>query len=135
MFLGWAMWLMGPLLLFFLTYALEIKMEITGEHVFTCFGSSVILIINCCLSSSLSAHLSWKLKWAFLIACRPLFVCPSTLAIFIFFSRTPGSISTKLDKKHKASFLRRFKLVQMDGHALFQGEIIASEISKIHWKY
>ena len=52
----------------------------------------------------LLAHLSWKLKWAFLIACCPSSVRPSvrllTFHIFIFFSRTTGPISTKLGTKH-----------------------------------
>ena len=50
----------------------------------------------------LLAHLSQRLKWAFLIN-----ICPSlssslllTFHIFIFFFRTTGPISTKLDTKH-----------------------------------
>ena len=42
------------------------------------------------------AHLSRRLKWAFLIACRPSSVCPYTFRILIFFSRANGPISTKL---------------------------------------
>ena len=30
-----------------------------------------------CVIECLLAHLSWKLKWAFLITCRPSSVCPS----------------------------------------------------------
>jgi hypothetical protein len=53
-------------------------------------------------------HLSWKLKWAFLIALRPsvcisvcLFLCPSVnFYIFDFSSRTTGSISTRLGTNH-----------------------------------
>ena len=44
------------------------------------------------------AHLSWKLKWAFLIAFHPSSVC--LFPIFDFFSRTTGPISTKLGTKH-----------------------------------
>ena len=56
-------------------------------------------------------HLSWKLQWAFLIACRPssvclsvrpsvhlsvcLYVCLSTFPIFDFLSRTTGQILTR----------------------------------------
>ena len=41
------------------------------------------------------AYLSWKLKWAFLMTCRPS-VCKLFTSNFIFFSRTTGPISTKL---------------------------------------
>ena len=50
----------------------------------------------------LLAQLSWKLKWAFLIACRQ-FVRLSVLKLFIFFiffSRITGPVSTKLGAKH-----------------------------------
>ena len=40
-------------------------------------------------------RLSRRLKWAFLIACRP-----SVRKLLIFFSRTTGPISTKLGTKH-----------------------------------
>jgi hypothetical protein len=48
------------------------------------------------------AHLSWKLKWAILIAFCPSSVRPSVCLsvnfyIFDFFSRTTGPILTKLD--------------------------------------
>ena len=60
------------------------------------------------------AHLSWKLKWAFLITCRPSSVCPSVrlyvgpsfclcvciLFLTFIFSRTTGPISTKLGEKY-----------------------------------
>ena len=56
------------------------------------------------------AHLSWKLMWAFLIACSCLSafwmsvspsVCPSVnFSHFMFFSRTTEPISTKLGTKH-----------------------------------
>ena len=53
--------------------------------------SSFFLFRKCFL-----AHLSRRLKWAFLIACRPSSVCPYTFRILIFFSRANGPISTKL---------------------------------------
>jgi hypothetical protein len=51
------------------------------------------------------AHLSWKLKWAILIARCPSSVCPSVrpsvnFYIFDFFSRTTGPILTKLGTNH-----------------------------------
>jgi hypothetical protein len=55
------------------------------------------------------AYLSWKLKWAILIARCPSFVYPSVhlfvclsvnFYIFNFFSRTIGPILTKLGKNH-----------------------------------
>jgi hypothetical protein len=60
------------------------------------------------------AHLSWKLKWAFLIAfvrrlsvgrtvrpsVRPSDVCLLDFYIFIFFSRTAGPILIKVGINH-----------------------------------
>ena len=72
------------------------------------------------------AHLSWKLKWAFLITCRPASVCPSVylsvckLFTFSFSSPEPlGQFQPNLAQ----SILgwRGFKFVQMKGPALFQG--------------
>ena len=61
------------------------------------------------IESIFLAHLSWKLKWAFLIARCPasvcLSVCPSVCPsvnfyIFDFFSRTAGPILTRLGTNH-----------------------------------
>ena len=69
-----------------------------------------MLLSLLCLSETkrILAHLSWKLKWAILIACRPssvwpsvhLSVCPQTLHTSIFFFWTTGPISTKLGTNH-----------------------------------
>jgi hypothetical protein len=53
----------------------------------------------------LLAHLSWKLKWAFLIAFCPSSVCPSDVCLldfynFNFFFRTAGPILTKVGTNH-----------------------------------
>ena len=71
------------------------------------------------------AHLSWKLKWAFLITCHPSSVCLSVCKLFTFSSSSPeplGQFQTNLAQ----SILgwRGFQFVQMKGPALFQGEII-----------
>ena len=47
---------------------------------------------------SFKAHQSWKVKQAFLIACRPSFVHLSV--VLIFSPRTTGTISTKLSTRH-----------------------------------
>ena len=79
------------------------------------------------------AHLSWKLKWAFLITCRPSSVRPSVCVnfhIFIFFSRTTGPISTKLGTHHP--WVKRIKVCLNEGAHLFsRGDNY--EIAKIHW--
>jgi hypothetical protein len=51
------------------------------------------------------AHLSWKLKWAYLIAFCPSSVCPSDVClldfcIFNFFFRTAWPILTKVGTNH-----------------------------------
>jgi hypothetical protein len=52
-----------------------------------------------CLLIWFLAHLSWKLKWAFLIV-RRLSVCLLNIYIFNFFFRTAGPILTRLGTKH-----------------------------------
>ena len=61
-------------------------------------------ILKTCKDNFL-AHLSWKLKWAFLITRCPSSVCLSVrlsvnFHIFDFFSRTTGPILTKLGTNH-----------------------------------
>ena len=85
------------------------------------------------------AHLSQRLKWAFLITICPLSVVVVVLLVVgvvvivvvnfshcFFFSRTTGSISTKGLAQSILGW-RRFKFVQMKGHVYFQGEIITKE--------
>ena len=72
------------------------------------------------------AHLSWKLKWAFLITCRPASVYPSVCLSV----RCPSSSSPEPLGQFQPNLAQRilgwrgFKFVQMKGPALFQGEII-----------
>ena len=55
----------------------------------------------------LLAHLSWKLKWAFLITCRPsavcLSVCPSVCKLFTFSSSSQEPLGQFQPNLHKAS--------------------------------
>ena len=66
-----------------------------------------LLILPCCLKPCFLAHLSWKLKWSFLIACRPSvnscspvplgqFQSFSNDEILKIFSRTTRPNSTQL---------------------------------------
>jgi hypothetical protein len=72
------------------------------------------------------AHLSWKLKWAILIAFCLSSVCLSVnFYIFDFFSRTAGPILTKLGTNHPWG--TGFKFVQMKGIVPHQGEIIVKQ--------
>ena len=79
------------------------------------------------------AHLSWKLKWAFLITCRPSSVCPSicpsvclsVCKLFTFSSSSPeplGQFQPNLAQSIPG--WRGFKFVQMKGPTLLKGEII-----------
>ena len=77
------------------------------------------------------AHLSWKLKWAFLVTCfrRQSSVCLWTFHIFIF-SRTTGPISTKLGTKHP--LVMGIQICSNEGPCHFlRGD--NNEIAKIHW--
>ena len=77
----------------------------------------------CCL-----AHLSWKLKWAFLITCCPSSVSLLTSQIFIFFSRTTGPISTKLETKQP--WVKGIQVWSNDRpRPFFKGKV-----AKTHWK-
>ena len=85
------------------------------------------------------AHLSWKLKWAFLITCRPSSVCPSVrpsvclsvrpsvCKLFTFSSSSPELLG-QFQPNLAQSILgwRGFKFVQMKGHTLPKGEIIGN---------
>jgi hypothetical protein len=53
---------------------------------------------NCKIFMSFLAHLSWKLKWAFLIACCPSSVC--MLDFYIFNLPSSGSMLTKVGTNH-----------------------------------
>ena len=77
------------------------------------------------------AHLSWKLKWAFLITFRPLSVRPlsirlsvrpSVCKLFTFSSSSPEPLG-QFQPNLAQSILgwRGFKFVQMKGPVLFQG--------------
>jgi hypothetical protein len=83
------------------------------------------------------AHLSWKLKWAFLIACCPASVCLSVCLsvnfyIFDFFSRTTGPILTKLDTNHP--WVKEIQVYSKEGDSPSpRGD--NSERVKIHWKF
>ena len=71
------------------------------------------------------AHLSWKLKWAFLITRRPSSVYLSVCKLFTFSSSPPEPLG-QFQPNLAQSILgwRGFKFIQMKGPALFQGEII-----------
>ena len=85
---------------------------------------TVSLVSYCCFL----AHLSWKLKWAFLITFRPssvcLSVCLSVCKLFTF-SSSP-ELMGQFQRNLAQSILgwRGFKFVQMKGPTLFQGGII-----------
>ena len=69
---------------------------------------------------SFLAHLSWKLKWAFLIICK----------LFLFLTSSQDHWDNFNQTWHKASF----KFLQMKGLALFQGEIITKKRKYINIK-
>jgi hypothetical protein len=72
------------------------------------------------------AHLSWKLKWAFLIARCPS-VCPSA-NFNLHFGLLLQNHWTNFDQTwHKSSLGKGDKFVQRKEIALLQGEIIAKE--------
>ena len=88
------------------------------------------------VSWSILAHLSHRLKWAFLIKICPLSVVVVIVVvvnfhIFIFFSRTTGSISTKLGTKHL--WVKGIQVHSNEGPcSLLRGDNY--EIAKIHWQ-
>lgn len=73
----------------------------------------------------LLAHLIQRIKSANQNVSVAVVVIVVTFHIFIFFSRTTCPISTKLCTKHFCK--RAFKLAQMKGSALFQGEMIKND--------
>jgi hypothetical protein len=87
------------------------------------------------------AHLSWKLKWAFLIAfcpssvrpsVRPSDVCLLDFYIFNFFSRTAGPILTKVSTNHP--YAKRIQNCTNEGQSPSpRGD--NSERVKIYWKF
>ena len=89
------------------------------------------LIVNVFSLFSFLAHLSWKLKWAFLITCRPSSVCK--LFTFSSSSREPctGPVSTKLGTKHP--WVKGIQVCSNEGPRPFpRGDNY--EIVKIHWR-
>ena len=73
------------------------------------------------------AQPSQRLKWAFLIEIYPLSVVAVIVLnfhIFINFSKTSQSISTKLGIKHSLVKKIRVTFIQIKGHTLFIEEII-----------
>jgi hypothetical protein len=83
------------------------------------------------------AHLSWKLKWAFLIARCPASVCLSVCLsvnfyIFDFFSRTTGPILNRLGTNHP--WVKGIQICSKEGDSPSpRGDNI--ERVKIHWKF
>ena len=82
------------------------------------------------------AHLSWKLKWAFLIACRPLFVCPSVhLSVYFYFFPL-------LLKNHWANFNQTWHKASLGKRdtSLFNEEPFPfargdnCKVVKLHWR-
>ena len=74
------------------------------------------------------AHLSWKLKWAFLITCRPSSLCPSVrpsvclsvCKLFTLSSSSPEPLGQfQPNLAQSIDGWRGFKFVQMKGPALF----------------
>ena len=85
---------------------------------------------------SFLAHLSWKLKGDFLIGCRPsgclsVNVFLWTFHLFIFFSRTTGTISTKLGTKY--SWVKGIQVCSNEGPCPYpRGDNYKT--TKIHWR-
>ena len=71
------------------------------------------------------AHLSWKLKWTFLIAWSPSSACLSVRQLnfnmFIFFFKTVGPISTKLG--NKASLFEDGHGFTNEDHSILKKEV------------
>ena len=65
----------------------------------SCLVSYQVHCMNNLYLASFLAHLSWKLKWAFLIVFRPSSVCPSVCELFLFSTSSPeplGQFQPKL---------------------------------------
>ena len=106
----------------------------TGPDVHVLLYCAVLCIWSLCkikknFHGPFLAHLSWKLKWVFLIncclACVHLSVCLSVCKFFIFSSSSP-QLPRQFQPNLEQSILgcKWFKIVQMTGHNLFQREII-----------
>ena len=116
---------------------MSLKFNSNHEQAMKFLQSNVIQVFcisfKWCIQYSYSlflAYLSWKLKWAFLINCCPS-ICLWTFHIFIFFSRTTGTISAKLSTKHP--WLVRIHVYTNKGPRPFlKGD--NNEIAKIHWR-
>jgi hypothetical protein len=84
-----------------------------------------------CPLGLLLAHLSWKLKWAILIARCPSVRLSVNFYIFDFFSRTTGPILTRLGTNHHWG---------EDSNCSNEGDCLSprgdnSKRVKIHWKF
>ena len=74
------------------------------------------------------AHLSWRLKWPFLIAH-----CPSSIRLYLnYFSINTGPILTKVDTKH---FWGKGNSKLIKWRAAFFSKGDNGEIANIHWKH
>ena len=94
--------------------------------------------VSCLMLLIILAHLSWMLKWAFLITYCPssvrLSVCLSVCKLFTFSSSSQEPLGQFQPNLAQSNFgWREFKFVQMKGHTLFQGKIIA-KILKLYRK-
>ena len=93
-----------------------------GRDLLKLFCRSVSPFLHLSFQNILT-HLSWKLKWAFLIACCPLSVCPS-VCLSVNFSHFH-----LLLLKHWASFNQTLHtaslgFVQMKGYTHSKGELV-----------
>ena len=112
------------------------------ENILILAAQKVILVWFIFKVSLFLAHLSWKLKWAFLITFCPSSVrpsvCPSVCPpsvrpsvrlsvckLFTFSSSSPEPLG-KFQSNLAQSILkwRGFKFVQMNGHALIHKEVV-----------
>jgi hypothetical protein len=91
------------------------------------------------------AHLSWKLKWAFLIAGCPSSVYPSVnFYIFGFFSRTTGPILTRLGTNHP--WVKGIQVCSNEGDSpsprwdnntlnIFKNLLLQNQQAKFNWTW
>ena len=87
------------------------------------------------LMHSFWAHLNWKLKWAFLIKCGPVSVCPSVN--FPQFHLLLQKHSANFNQTyHKASLGDGIQVSSNEGKRSFsRGDTYNYEIAKINWRY
>ena len=71
---------------------------------------------TCVLKLRLLAHLSWKLKWTFLMAC-----CPSVNFSHLIFSRTTPQCQFQPNLAQSILGWKGFEFVQMKDQAFFKG--------------